>query len=51
VRATAVDGAREGFKVLVVDDMTRAVDPASRQRVDAELTDARVELVTSAGLS
>jgi nicotinamidase/pyrazinamidase len=51
VRATAVDGAREGFRVLVVDDLTRAVDPSSRARVDAELGEAHVGLVTSADLS
>ena len=51
VRATAVDGAREGFAVRLVDDLTRAVDPSSRARVDAELAEARVELVTSAELS
>jgi nicotinamidase-related amidase len=51
VRATAVDGAREGFRVAVVDDLTRAVDPASRARVDAELAEARVELVASRDLS
>jgi len=51
VRATAVDGAREGFRVAVVDDLTRAVDPASRARVDAELAEARVEIVASRDLS
>ena len=51
VRATAVDGAREGFKVFVVDDLTRAVDPSSRERVDAELAEAHVGLVTGADLS
>ncbi len=51
VRATAIDGAREGFRVFVVDDLTRAVDPSSRARVDAELAAAHVELVASADLS
>ena len=51
VRATAIDGARAGFRVFVVDDLTRAVDPASRVRVDHELVEARIELVTSRDLS
>ena len=51
VRATAIDGAREGFEVLVVDDLTRAVDPASKPRVDAELAEARVTLVDSAAIA
>ena len=41
VRATAIDGARAGFRVAVVDDLTRAVDPSSRARVDHELAEAR----------
>jgi len=48
VRATAIDGAKAGFAVVVVDDLTRAVDPSSRARVDAELSEAHVTLVTSA---
>ncbi|MCU1282400.1 MAG: Nicotinamidase [bacterium] len=51
VRATAVDGAREGFEVVVVDDLTRAVDRSSRARVDAELGKAGVGLAGSADLS
>lgn len=50
VRATALDGAELGFEVLVVDDLTRAVDPGSRARVDAELETRRVRLVQSAVL-
>ncbi len=51
VRATAIDGARAGFRVFVVDDLTRAVDAASRSRVDGELVEARIELVGSADLA
>jgi nicotinamidase/pyrazinamidase len=51
VRATAIDGARAGFRVFVIDDLTRAVDPASRARVDAELAEAHVGIVGSADLS
>ena len=51
VRATAIDGARAGFRVFVVDDLTRAVDPASRARVDRELGEAGVKLIDSAELA
>ncbi|HEY1585121.1 MAG TPA: nicotinamidase [Polyangia bacterium] len=51
VRATAIDGARAGFEVFVVDDLTRAVDPASRARVDGELAAAHVALMNSAELA
>jgi nicotinamidase/pyrazinamidase len=51
VRATAIDAARAGFRVFVVDDLTRAVDPASRARVDRELAEAGVKLIESAELS
>jgi nicotinamidase/pyrazinamidase len=51
VRATAIDAARAGFRVFVVDDLTRAVDPASRGRVDRELAEAGVKLIESAELS
>jgi nicotinamidase/pyrazinamidase len=42
VRATAVDGAAAGFRTIVLDDLTRAVDPASGPRVDEELARAGV---------
>ncbi|HEY2748693.1 MAG TPA: nicotinamidase [Polyangia bacterium] len=51
VRATAIDGARAGFDVFIVDDLTRAVDPVSRARVDGELAAAKVRLVNSSELS
>jgi nicotinamidase/pyrazinamidase len=35
VRASAVDAAREGFDVVVLDDMTRAVFPERRAETDA----------------
>lgn len=50
VRATAIDGAAAGFEVLVVDDLTRAVDPASRERVDADFATGKVGVVSSAEL-
>jgi nicotinamidase/pyrazinamidase len=50
VRATAIDGAAAGFDVVVIDDLTRAVDPASRQRVDGDFAAKQVALVNSAEL-
>jgi len=50
VRATALDGTRAGFRVFVVDDLTRAVDPASRADVDREFADAGVKLINSTEL-
>jgi nicotinamidase/pyrazinamidase len=51
VRASALDGAAAGFETWLVDDLTRAVDPGSRERVDAELRAANVTLVESSALS
>lgn len=51
VRATAVDAAAEGFDVVVLDDLTRAVFPERRAEVDAALARAGVRLATSAELS
>ena len=51
VRATAVDAADAGFEVFVLDDLTRAVDPGSRARVDAELAAHQIRLLDSAELS
>lgn len=50
VRWTAVDGAAEGFEVVLLDDLTRAVDPASRAGVDAELARAGVAIASGAAL-
>ena len=50
VRATAIDGARAGFQVFVVDDLTRAVDPVvARARRRASSPRPHVELVVDAG--
>jgi nicotinamidase/pyrazinamidase len=51
VRATLLDAAAAGFQTWLVDDLTRAVDPASRARVDAELFAAGVGLTDSAALT
>ncbi|HEX8951225.1 MAG TPA: nicotinamidase [Polyangia bacterium] len=51
VRATAIDGARAGFRVVLLDDLTRAVDPSTRARVDAELVEARIALALGVELT
>jgi nicotinamidase/pyrazinamidase len=51
VRASAVDAADEGFVVWLLDDLTRAVDPSSRLRVDAELAEHGVRQIQSAELT
>jgi nicotinamidase/pyrazinamidase len=51
VRATAIDGVQEGFEVYVLEDLTRAVDPTSKERVDGEFAETRVKLVDSAALA
>jgi nicotinamidase/pyrazinamidase len=50
VRASAVDGAAEGFEVVVLDDLTRAVFPERRAETDAVLSRAGVRLASSADL-
>jgi len=50
VRATAVDGAAEGFEVVVLDDLTRAVFPDRRVEADALLARAGVRLSESTAL-
>lgn len=50
VRATAVDAAAEGFEVVVLDDLTRAVFPERRAEIDALLDGAGVRLASSADL-
>lgn len=50
VRATAVDAAAEGFEVVVLDDLTRAVFPERRAEVDALLAKAGVSLAASEAL-
>jgi len=51
VRATAVDAAAEGFEVVVLDDLTRAVFPERRDEVDALLAGAGVRLAGAAALA
>jgi nicotinamidase/pyrazinamidase len=47
---TAVDAAAEGFEVVVLDDLTRAVFPDRAAEVDAACRAAGVRLGSSAGL-
>jgi nicotinamidase/pyrazinamidase len=51
VRWTALDGAAAGFAVVLLDDLTRAVDPQSRATVDEELTAAGVSLASAAEIA
>ncbi len=50
VKWTALDGAAAGFEVCFVDDLTRAVNPASRTETDAALAAAGVRHVQSTEL-
>jgi len=50
VRASAVDAAAEGFEVVVLDDLTRAVFPERRAEIDALLERSGVRLASSADL-
>ncbi len=50
VRVSALDAAAEGFEVVVLDDLTRAVFPARRAEVDAQLGEAGVILAQSSEL-
>ncbi len=50
VRASALDAAAEGFQVVVLDDLTRAVFPERRAEVDAQLQAAGVVLAQSSEL-
>ncbi|MGC3998741.1 MAG: nicotinamidase [Anaeromyxobacter sp.] len=50
VRATAVDAAAEGFRAVVLDDLTRAVFPDRQGEVDAVLAGAGVTVARSSAL-
>ncbi len=50
VRLSAVDAAAEGFEVVVLDDLTRAVFPERAADTDAALARAGVRLASSAEL-
>ncbi|ACL65975.1 Nicotinamidase [Anaeromyxobacter dehalogenans 2CP-1] len=50
VRVSAVDAAVEGFEVVVLDDLTRAVFPERRDEVDRELAAAGARLAVSQDL-
>ena len=46
VKFTAIDAAKAGFKVFVIEDAQRCVDPAEWPNVKKEFADAAVEVVT-----
>jgi nicotinamidase/pyrazinamidase len=50
VKSTAIDGARLGFEVHLLDDLTRAVDAGSAARIDAELREAGCRTAVAAQL-
>lgn len=50
VRASSVDAAEEGFEVVVLDDLTRAVFPERRGETDSILERAGVRLASGAEL-
>lgn len=50
VRLSALDAAAEGFEVVVLDDLTRAVFPDRRAETDAVLARAGARIATSADL-
>lgn len=50
VRVSAVDAAAEGFEVVVLDDLTRAVFPERRDEVDRELAGAGARVALSGEL-
>ncbi len=47
VRATALDAAREGFGVRVIEGLTAAVSPQNLDRVRRELSDAGATVTPS----
>ena len=47
VRATAVDAVDEGFTAIVLDDLTRAVDPGRRDETDVVWRRAGVRVASS----
>ncbi len=51
VRASAVDAAAEGFDVVLLDDLTRAVFPERQGEVDALLDRAGVRRAAAAALA
>jgi nicotinamidase/pyrazinamidase len=50
VRSSAVDAAAEGFEVVLLDDLTRAVFPGQAAATDAAFRAAGVQLASSTAL-
>jgi nicotinamidase/pyrazinamidase len=44
---SAIDAAKEGFSVVLLDDLTRAVAPEAREKTDEILRAAGVRIETS----
>ena len=51
VRATALDGRKEGFDVTVLEDLCRGVSPVAAAEVLDELTEKGITVVTSGDLA
>jgi nicotinamidase/pyrazinamidase len=49
VRASALDAAAEGLQVVVLDELTRAVDPASEPEVAAAFARGGVARASARG--
>ena len=50
VKASALDAAAEGFETIVLDDLTREIDPARRAADDRAFAEARVRVIDSRAL-
>jgi nicotinamidase/pyrazinamidase len=48
---SALDAAAAGLRVVLLDDLCRAVDPAARARTDAALREAGVEIASSTAIA
>jgi len=49
VKSTAIDGAKLGFNVTVVEDLCRGLDPKTTEKALQEMTAAGVKTVKSLG--
>ena len=49
VKCTAVDAASEGFKTVIVEEGTRAVDPSAWEGIKGELKGKGVEVISVEG--
>jgi len=49
VKSTAIDGAKLGFKVTVVKDLCRGVDPKTTEKALQEMSTSGVKVVKNLG--